>query len=194
MKKRIITLFTLMLIITSGANFVSAEATTGEEITNTTNPQQTETINENQANQKSENESSEDETKSRVGEKVKSNEKGHYNITFDDGYNGYCINYGKNEAKKNDEFTVQETTAAINNKNGESIGHYLKTFFVEFHDIAVKDKYNTQEIIWGFSDNRNTQNPLIRQIKEASLNLIIPDHGAVKKINDTTEAIFNFEV
>ena len=98
------------------------------------------------------------------------------------------------EAKINDEFEVKDTTAAINNKNGESIGHYLKTFFVEFHDIAVKNKYDTQKIIWAFSDNFDFNKHLVQQIKDVSVNLTIPDHGAIKKINETTEALFDFEV
>ena len=134
MKKTIITIFTIFLIITSGVNFVSAENSTEEAVKNTGTAQQEETIPQRNA----------EEEKSRVGESVKSKENGHFNITFEDGYNGYCINYGDHEAKVNDEFKVKDTTSAINNKNGESIGHYLKTFFVEFHDIAVKNKYDTK--------------------------------------------------
>ena len=184
LKKTIITIFTIFLIITSGVNFVSAENSTEEAVKNTGTAQQEETIPQRNA----------EEEKSRVGESVKSKENGHFNITFEDGYNGYCINYGDHEAKVNDEFEVKDTTSAINNKNGESIGHYLKTFFVEFHDIAVKNKYDTQKIIWAFSDNFDFNKALVQQIKDTSVNLTIPDHGAVKKINETTEAFFDFEV
>ena len=184
LKKTIITIFTIFLIITSGVNFVSAENSTEEAVKNTGTAQQEETIPQRNA----------EEEKSRVGESVKSKENGHFNITFEDGYNGYCINYGDHEAKVNDEFEVKDTTSAINNKNGESIGHYLKTFFVEFHDIAVKNKYDTQKIIWAFSDNFDSNKALVQQIKDTSVNLTIPDHGAVKKINETTEAFFDFEV
>ena len=184
MKKSIITIFTIFLIITSGVNFVSAENNTEETVRNTGTVQQEEIPSQRNV----------EEEKSRIGESVKSKENGHFNITFEDGYNGYCINYGDHEAKVNDEFEVKDTNSAINNNNGESIGHYLKTFFVEFHDIAVKNKYDTQKIIWAFSDNFDFNKRLVQQIKDASVNLTIPDHGIIKKINETTEALFDFEV
>ena len=193
MKKRIITIFTIFLLITSGANFVSAENITEDAVADTKTAQQEEVVSQRNVEEEKESKTDEEE-KSRIGETVKSKENGHFNITFDDGYNGYCINYGDHEAKVNDEFEVKDTTSAINNKNGESIGHYLKTFFVEFHDIAVKNKIDTQKIIWAFSDDFDFNKVLVQQIKDASVNLTIPDQGAIKIINETTEAIFDFEV
>ena len=193
MKKRLITIFTIFLLITSGVNFVSAENITEDEVANTNTAQQEDFVSQRNVEEEKESKTNEEEN-SRIGEIVKSKENGHFNITFEDGYNGYCINYGDQEAKINDEFEVKDTTAAINNKNGESIGHYLKTFFVEFHDIAVKNKYDTQKIIWAFSDNFDFNKDLVQQIKDISVNLTIPDHGAIKKINETTEALFDFEV
>ena len=193
LKKRIITIFTIFLLITSGANFVSAENITEDAVADTKTAQQEEIVSQRNVEEEKESKTDEEE-KSRIGETVKSKENGHFNITFEDGYNGYCINYGDQEAKVNDEFEVKDTTYAINNKNGMSIGHYLKTFFVEFHDIAVKNKIDTQKIIWAFSDNFDFNKALVQQIKDASVNLTIPDHGAIKIINETTEAIFDFEV
>ena len=193
MKKRLITIFTIFLLITSGVNFVSAENITEDEVANTNTAQQEDFVSQRNVEEEKESKTNEEEN-SRIGESVKSKENGHFNITFEDGYNGYCINYGDQEAKINDEFEVKDTTAAINNKNGESIGHYLKTFFVEFHGIAVKNKYDTQKIIWAFSDNFDFNKALVQQIKDISVNLTIPDHGAIKKINETTEALFDFEV
>ena len=193
MKKRIITIFTIFLLITSGVNFVSAENITEDAVADTNTAQQEKIVSQRNVEEEKESKTDEEE-KNRIGETVKSKENGHFNITFEDGYNGYCINYGDQEAKVNDEFEVKDTTAAINNKNGESIGHYLKTFFVEFHDIAVKNKIDTQKIIWAFSDNFNFNKALVQQIKDASVNLTIPDHGAIKIINETTEAFFDFEV
>ena len=189
LKKRIITIFTIFLLITSGVNFVSAENITEDAVADTNTAQQEKIVSQRNVEEEKESKTDEEE-----GETVKSKENGHFNITFEDGYNGYCINYGDQEAKINDEFEVKDTTAAINNKNGESIGHYLKTFFVEFHDIAVKNKYDTQKIIWAFSDNFDFNKHLVQQIKDVSVNLTIPDHGAIKKINETTEALFDFEV
>ena len=183
MKKLIITALTIFLIITSGLNFVSAEFTTEENMTNTSNGNESLRISESESE------------KNRTGEEVRATQRGNYNITFDDGYNGYCINLGDAAAEYNDLFTVQDTSLAVNHKTGESVGNYIKTFFVEFYDIAVKDRYKTQEIIWAFTDDfRFYDQDLLNEIKEKSVEKIIPDHGAVKRINNTTEAIFDFEV
>ena len=125
MKKRLITIFTIFLLITSGVNFVSAENITEDEVANTNTAQQEDFVSQRNVEEEKESKTNEEEN-SRIGESVKSKENGHFNITFEDGYNGYCINYGDHEAKVNDEFKVKDTTSAINNKNGESIGHYLK--------------------------------------------------------------------
>ena len=58
-------------------------------------------------------------------EEVLAREDGHVNITFDNGYNGYCINYGEHEAKTGQEYSVQDTTYATNKNSGESVGNYL---------------------------------------------------------------------
>ena len=161
-------------MITSSLSFVSAEMTTEENILNTTNQY---------------------EEENRIGEEVRATKSGNYNITFDDGYNGYCINLGDASAEYNDLFTVQNTSLAVNHKTGEQVGNYIKTYFVEFYDIAVKDKYKTQEIIWAFTDDfAFYDHDLLNEIKEKSMEKIIPDHGAVKKINDTAGVIFDFEV
>ena len=174
MKKFIITALTVFLMITSSLSFVSAEMTTEENILNTTNQY---------------------EEENRIGEEVRATKSGNYNITFDDGYNGYCINLGDASAEYNDLFTVQNTSLAVNHKTGEQVGNYIKTYFVEFYDIAVKDKYKTQEIIWAFTDDfAFYDQDFLNEIKEKSMEKIIPDHGAIKKINDTAGVIFDFEV
>ncbi len=151
----------------------------------------TNTANGNESLRISESESE----KNRIGEEVRATQSGNYNITFDDGYNGYCINLGDAAAEYNDLFTVQNTSLAVNHNTGEPVGNYIKTFFVEFYDIAVSDKYKAQEVIWAFTDNFTFYDQdLLEEIKEKSLEKIIPDHGAVKRINNTAEAIFDFEV
>ena len=133
----------------------------------------------------------------RTGDIVSASEDGNYNISFDDGYNGYCINYRDHEATKGHNFTVQDTSEAINHYSKKSIGNELKTFFVDFYDIAMQDSIKTQHIIWHFSNDFTgwrVDPDLIEKIKYESSQKIIPDHGAIKRINNTTEAIFNFEV
>ena len=174
MKKVLITIFIIFLAAISTLNFASAQNESEILI-----------------------ESSEIETKSKVDSEVKAREEGNFNISFDDGYNGYCINYGKNHALVGDSFTVTDTSHATNNKTGDSIGNYLKVFFVDFYEDAMRNEIVTQHTIWHFSDDFNgwrLDYDLIDNIQATALTKNIPDHGATLKINDTTEAVFDFEV
>ena len=128
---------------------------------------------------------------------VLAEEEGNFNISFNDGYNGYCIDYGKHDAKPGDSFTAEDTSNIINKNTGENVGNYLKTYFVEYYEDAMRDKIVTQHTIWHFTDDFNgwrLDYGLIENIKTSSSAKEIPDHGAVKKINDTTEAVFDFEM
>lgn len=175
MKKIILTLLITFLTVTSGLNLVSAENETNITLA----------------------EGEEERLKIKNDDTVSASEDGHFNISFDDGYNGYCINYGQEEAREGDDYKVQDTSYAINNMNGESVGNELKTFFVDYYDIAMKDKIKTQHIIWHFSDGFNgwrVDPNLMEEIRNTASSKIIPDHGATRKINDTSEMIFDFEV
>ena len=137
----------------------------------------------------------------RIGENVESTDKGinnegYLNISFNDGYNGYCINKGQAGAKIGDGFTVKDTSAAINNNNKNEIGNYLKILFVEFYDYIIKNPRETQKIIWSFSDDyKYGDKEIINEIKNiAKSGRVISDHGEEKIINNTTKVIFDFEV
>ena len=172
----------MFLVITSGLNFVSAENEVNNTLASISTTEEEEKLSRNEAD---------------ADEIVSANEDGHFNISFDDGYSGYCINYMSEEASKGDNFTVTDTSYAINNESKNSIGNELKTFFVDYYDTAMENKIKTQHIIWHFSNNftgwRFSQD-LIEDIRHTSSQKIIPDHGAVRKINNTTEAVFDFEV
>lgn len=139
----------------------------------------------------------EEEQVGRTGEKSLALENGNLNISFEDGYNGYCINYGKHEAKVGDSFTAKDTTFAVNSNSGQSVGNYLKVYFVDYYDHTLKNEIVTQHTIWHFTDDFNgwrLDYDLIDSIKATASTKTIPDYGAVKKINNTTEAIFDFKV
>ena len=175
MKKIIIFICIILLSIITCSNCVSAE--------NETLMEAEEEIPQNDIKQKT------------SSKEVLSTENGNYNITFNNGYNGYCINYGEHEAGINDTFTIKNTSEIINKESGESVGNYLKVFFVEFNDIAMKDKVVTQHIIWHFTDNFNNWRidpNLINEIKLKASETTIPDNGASININSTTQAIFEF--
>ena len=164
----------IILSVTSSINFVTAQNETEISIANT-----------------------KDENIGRNSEKVECLESGCINISFEDGYRGYCINYGKHEAEIGDSFSPENTSYATNRNTGEDVGNCLKTFFVEYYDHAMKDEIVTQHTIWHFTDDFNgwrLDYDLIDNIRSASSTKEIPDFGAVKKINNTTEAVFDFKV
>ena len=167
MKKPLFTILLVIFAITSCLNFVSAE-------------------NETDILRNSESE-----------EEVLATKDGHLNITFDNGYNGYCIEYGEHEAKIGQEYSVENTSHAINKNTGESVGNYLKVYFVDYYEDAMRDDIVTQHTIWHFTDDFNgwrIDPLLIENIKSAAATKTIPDSGAVRQINNTTEAVFDFQV
>ena len=167
MKKPLFTILLVIFAITSCLNFVSAE-------------------NETDILRNSESE-----------EEVLATKDGHLNITFDNGYNGYCIEYGEHEAKIGQEYSVENTSYATNKNTGESVGNYLKVYFVDYYEDAMRDDIVTQHTIWHFTDDFNgwrIDPLLIENIKSAAATKTIPDSGAVRQINNTTEAVFDFQV
>ena len=144
-----------------------------------------------------------------VGDVVSASEDGYVNITFSNGYNGFCICYGDEDADKEDGFTISNMSLAVNRINGENVSQHLKRLFVDQFDafftysategLQIKDPFVLQCTIWHFSDNNNSWRVdanLVADVKSAvaSATQTIPDHGYTKKINDTTLAIFDFHV
>ena len=185
LKKMILTFFIICLLTTSGFGFATGE----NETLSGENKSESFSSEEIESNIKNETE--------RVGEKVKTPSGGSKNISFTDGYNGYCINKGWKGAKENDEFIVSNTSMAKNSINKADISNYLKILFVDYHDFAVKNADETAKIVWNFTDRQywKSTNEIIQGILNiAESGRVIADHGEVKKINNTTEALFNFEV
>jgi len=124
---------------------------------------------------------------------VIADEDGHFNTSFSNDYNGYCLEYGEKEAVKGDKFYVVSMDYALSN-TGEYIGDYLKTFFIDYHDIAIKDKIVTQHYIWTFSDNFHSwriNQSLVDYIKENPKHY--PNDGIIK-LNDTTGLKYSFRI
>ena len=195
MKRKIITLFISIIAIMSCMTLASAYNNTNEII-----------MMENDLYVEEENklgniENSAKTESDRIGENVKTtnkgiNDNGYLNISFDDGYNGYCINYGQAGAEVGDNFKVKNTSAAINNKNDNEIGNYIKILFVDYYDYIINNPEGTQKIIWSFSDNYERGNKtIINEIIDiAKSGRVISDHGEEKILNNTTKVIFDFEV
>ena len=135
--------------------------------------------------------------KNSQSEEVLATEEGNLNISFDNGYHGYCINYGDHEAKIGSEYSVENTSYATNKNTGESVGNYLKVYFVDYYDDAMRDEIVTQHTIWHFTDDFygwRLDPLLLENIKSTAATKTIPDSGAVRQINNTTEAVFDFMV
>ena len=135
--------------------------------------------------------------KNSQSEEVLATEDGNLNISFDNGYHGYCINYGDHEAKIGSKYNVENTSYATNKNTGESVGNYLKVYFVDYYDDAMRDEIVTQHTIWHFTDDFygwRLDPLLLENIKSTAATKTIPDSGAVRQINNTTEAVFDFLV
>lgn len=135
--------------------------------------------------------------KNSQSEEVLATEEGNLNISFDNGYHGYCINYGDHEAKIGSKYNVENTSYATNKNTGESVGNYLKVYFVDYYDDAMRDEIVTQHTIWHFTDDFygwRLDPLLLENIKSTAATKTIPDSGAVRQINNTTEAVFDFQV
>ena len=200
MRRKILTILTILLIATSGLNFVSAQnelddiliRENEEEIDESRQIRQQETSEDDQ-NMQNQRTSSEN----RIGEEVKALESGYRNVSFDDGYNGYCVNHNLQSTSRGEKFTVENTTNIISSRYGESVGNYLKILFVDHYNYTMNPTTDLSQVIWTFTDYdyKNSNNAIIKAILESAANgRIIPDHGAVAKINNTTEAIFDFEL
>ena len=110
-------------------------------------------------------------------DKVVALENGHFNTSFSDGSNGYCLEYGEQEASVNDTFYKVDTSYARNSLNNQRVGNYIKLFFVEYTDYALSDSVRTQHYIWHFTDDFNgwrLNYTIIDMIK--SSNRVIPDY------------------
>lgn len=111
-------------------------------------------------------------------------ESGDSNISFSDGYKGYCIEWGEHSAEKGDKFYIHDG----------DVDNNIKTFFVYFYEESQRDVIATQHMIWKFTDDKQFSRfnqTLYEKIIEKSATVKVPNDG-VLKINDTTEMVYSF--
>lgn len=111
-------------------------------------------------------------------------ESGDSNISFSDGYKGYCIEWGEHSAEKGDKFYIDDG----------DVDNNIKTFFVYFYEESQRDVIATQHMIWKFTDDKQFSRfnqTLYEKIIEKSATVKVPNDG-VLKINDTTEMVYSF--
>ena len=121
-------------------------------------------------------------------------EDGHLNTSFSDGSKGYCLEYMEQEASKGDVFYKVDTSYAVNNKDNNPVGNYLKLYFTEYTSHAFSDPIVCQHMIWHFTDNFNgwrVNYTIVDMIKNSSKT--IPDYYH-QQLNSTHERIWIFNV
>ena len=139
-------------------------------------------------------------------ETVTALEAGHFDILFSNGYRGYCIDYGKHEAEKNEVFRMTDTSKAINNNTREDISQHLKILFTqEFDELfgadgdtyVTKDRIVSQYYVWHYSydlNNWRIDGNVIEEVKAlVDSDMTIPDHGYTI-VRDGKRITFNFAV
>ena len=123
-------------------------------------------------------------------------EDGDSNISFSDGYKGYCIEWGEHSAEENETFYIADSSNAINKITNEDVSNNLKVMFLFFYNKTQENPITTQHMIWKFTDNKQFSKfdkQWYNDIIEMSNKYKIPDSGTIK-INDTHEVVFDFKV
>lgn len=130
-------------------------------------------------------------------------------IYFDNGYFGFCVDGGLVPANPTITFTVHNSSILYNNFNSAPIGDYLKILVYDYyHDYMKGDiesfwAYGSRGMVFFFSDldfkdpaviDEYSPDPIIIPdiIDKYDAGMRVPDHNAVKKINDTDYLIFDF--
>ena len=131
-------------------------------------------------------------------ETVTALESGDSNISFSDGYKGYCIEWGEHSAEENDTFYVEKSFKIYNKETHEDVSNHIKVFFTYFYPESQKNEIVTQHIIWKFTDNKEfsqfrANKELYYKILNKSSEVQVPDSGTYK-INETHSLFFDFKV
>lgn len=117
------------------------------------------------------------------GDMVQALESGDSNISFSDGFQGYCIEWGEKSAEKGDSFYIHD-----------NVDNRIKVFFVYFYNETQVDVIKTQHMIWKFSDNKTFSrfDPILYdKIIQKAATTNVPNQGNLK-LNDHTEMLFDF--
>lgn len=89
-------------------------------------------------------------------------ESGDSNISFSNGYHGYCVEYREKSAEKDDKFYVMDTSYIRNNNTDQDVSNYIKVFFTYYYE-------NTQS---NNTTNNNTNNITINETNHTSHQII----------------------
>lgn len=121
-------------------------------------------------------------------------------IPFDNGYLGFCVDMDLHAAVFDNSFTEGHPSIITNNVNGEPISEYLKILIFNNHETIKENPMMIQWPVWFLSDFDFTDpesmemcpDEVLDVFKEYDAGVRIPDHNAVKKINETDYLVFDF--
>lgn len=119
------------------------------------------------------------------GKTITAIESGDSNISFSDGYKGYCAEWGEHSAERGDKFYIHD-----------EVDNNIKVFFTYFYEDAQKNTIATQHMIWKFTDGKEFSRfnkTLYNQIITKSATIQVPNQGTIK-IDNNTEMVFNFKM
>lgn len=129
------------------------------------------------------------------GDEVKALEDGHYNIRFDNGYNGYCARYGDHEAVEGDVFIERPTSILTHRETGKSVGNELKNYGVDYIHEMINDKFRAQIYIWYFTDDFRSWRldpKRLEELEAITATRDVPDHGFSREIDKDTTQYLDF--
>lgn len=204
-------ILSIFLIITlSIGSIVAVDPNSLTNLTNVNNSNINDTVNYNQDNSSYlENENVVNNSNGNILKydnlnTISAENGGIRNISFTNGYNGYCINMTLHNAESGQTFTVTNTSNIINHLDGSSVGEYIKILFYNYWDTVNSNKTATSDAIWRFTDgvyipytSSDYDGPVVSSlvknvINDYNMGLRVPDYGAIKKINNTNELVFDF--
>ena len=177
MNKKIVTLIIVILISFCFLSIVVADNATHDN-DNTTDHNSTIDKNTTGKDKKTDHDKTDDDSKKNY---ILAKGKGN-NIKFSDGFRGFILDYSKSSASSGDEFKHVSSSKA-------DISNTLKLVIIECYKQNSTDKIG--KIIADFVKT-GLSNSKVGEVVEDS-HKKISDHEVVK-IDDDTEAIFDFEV
>ena len=117
----------------------------------------------------------------------------YYDVPFSTGYLGMDVDRGTLNAYYRDAFRVKDTSYTRNNYTNASIGNLLKIFATQHWDAFKQGPYHRGNYAWYFSNDFSTArvDAAVTDAIKAS-QLVIPDHGYVKEVEEGMFVTFDF--
>ena len=117
----------------------------------------------------------------------------YYDVPFSTGYLGMDVDRGTLNAYYRDAFRVKDTSYTRNNYTNASIGNLLKIFATQHWDAFKQGPYHRGNYAWYFSNDFSTArvDAAVTDAIKAS-QLVIPDHGYVKEVEEGVFVTFDF--